>query len=278
VICLISSPLASAPYRCCILESHDNDGAPELIGRALAWTYHEPERLCPTQEPWAHGTIYRHPEFPNLVDLNMVRVRDAPVMTAPELYSFAERELGRYAHRKIHFDSAAFAAPHRTYFAARGFMTTSLTLMHFEGQRPARPDPAVREVEYSAVAPLRIRWHHEDFGERDDPTAFHAEAETLRTRLGARTLATFDGARPIAFAGLDLGDDELEIAGLYVLPEYRGHGVGTALTQSALAGAGTEHVWICAEEAGRPKHLYARLGFRPVLTTEVFLRLLPQAD
>ncbi len=63
-----------------------------------------------------------------------------------------------------------------------------------------------------------------------------------------------------------------------MLPEYRGRGLGTALTQSALAGAGTEHVWICAEEADRPKHLYSRLGFRPVLTTAVFLRFRPRTD
>jgi ribosomal protein S18 acetylase RimI-like enzyme len=243
-----------------MLESRDNDevlaeppapqgAAAALTSRALAWTYHEPEWMGATEEPWAHGTIYRHPEFPNLSDLNSLRVREATTMTAPELFAFAEDELGRHVHRRIHFDSTAFAAPHREYFAARGFMTFGLTLMHFEGQRPAEPDPAVREVEYDTVAPL-----------------------------GERTLAVFDDGQPIAFAGLDLGDDELEIAGLYVVPEHRGQGLGTALTQSALASAGTEYVWICAEEAGRPKHLYARLGFRPVLTTEMFLRLLPQAD
>jgi ribosomal protein S18 acetylase RimI-like enzyme len=270
-------------------ESRDNDevlaeppapqaAAAALTSRALAWTYHEPEWMGATEERWAHGTIYRHPEFPNLSDLNSLRVREATTMTAPELFAFAEDKLGRYVHRRIHFDSTAFAAPHREYFAARGFMTFGLTLMHFEGQRPAEPDPAVREVEYDTVAPLRVRWHHEDFGEDDDPTAFHAEGRIVHMRLGERTLAVFDDGQPIAFAGLDLGDDELEIAGLYVVPEHRGHGLGTALTQSALASAGTEYVWICAEEAGRPKHLYARLGFRPVLTTEMFLRLLPQAD
>jgi GNAT superfamily N-acetyltransferase len=252
--------------------------AESLKARALAWTYRPADSVSETQEPWTHGTIYRCAEFPNFSDLNSLRVRGAPAMTPAELYDFAERQLGRYVHRRINFDSSAFAAPHRELFAARGFMTVRLTLMHFEGQRPSSPDPAVREVSYDAVERLRVRWHHEDFGEHDDPTAYLAEARAVHNRLGARTLAILDGADPIAFAGLELGRHELEIAGLYALPQHRGRGLGTRLTRSAIAGTDAEHLWICADEADRPKHLYARLGFRPVLTTEMFLRLLPQAD
>jgi hypothetical protein len=32
-------------------------------------------------------------------------------------------------------------------------------------------------------------------------------------------------------------------------------------------------IWIAADDEDRPKRLYARLGFRPVITTTMFLRL-----
>jgi hypothetical protein len=34
-----------------------------------------------------------------------------------------------------------------------------------------------------------------------------------------------------------------------------------------------EHLWICADDEDRPKQLYTRLGFRPVLTTTEYARL-----
>jgi GNAT superfamily N-acetyltransferase len=83
-----------------------------------------------------------------------------------------------------------------------------------------------------------------------------------------------EDSRPIGFAAFDLGDDEIEIGGLYVLPAYRGRERGTALARAAIGTAGTpRHLWICADDEDRPEHLYARLGFRPVLTTTEFLRL-----
>jgi hypothetical protein len=78
-------------------------------------------------------------------------------------------------------------------------------------------DPRVREVDYDTVDPLRRAWQREDFGD-NDPTEYQQQAKAVRTLLGARTLAIFAGAEPIAFAGLDLGEDGAEIGGLYALP------------------------------------------------------------
>lgn len=129
------------------------------------------------------------------------------------------------------------------------------------------------KVPYDAVNDLRVAWHQEDFPGRD-ASEFLAQAREVRLALGTRVLAVYDDSRPVAFGALDLGEDEIEIGALYVLPECRGHGRGTALTQTAITAAGdVEHLWICADDEDRPKQLYTRLGFRPVLTTTQFLRL-----
>lgn len=96
----------------------------------------------------------------------------------------------------------------------------------------------------------------------------------IRLALGTRTLAVFDGGRPAAFAALDLGSDPADLGGLYVLPGYPGRGIGRALTQAAISTArDLEDLWICADDEDRPKHLYHRLGFQPVIATTEFLRL-----
>ena len=241
--------------------------------RALAWIHRMAEQLAESKTPWAHGTIYRDRRYPSLGDLNLVRVSRPPAMSPDELYELAEGEFGPAAHRRLDFDSATDAEPFSEHFRRHGYLVARLTWMHFEGDHAHQPrDPRVREVDYDTVDPLRWAWHREDFGD-NDPTEYQQQAKAVRTLLGTRTLAIFAGAEPIAFAGLDLGEDGAEIGGLYALPEHRGRGLGTALARTAIAGLEAEHLWICADEDDRPKHLYARLGFRPVLTTGLFFRL-----
>jgi ribosomal protein S18 acetylase RimI-like enzyme len=79
---------------------------------------------------------------------------------------------------------------------------------------------------------------------------------------------------PIAFAELLWRGPSAEVTSVYVHPDHRGRGLGTAITRSAIeAAAGAEELWIVADEEGRPKDLYARLGFRGVWVTEEFLLL-----
>lgn len=204
----------------------------------------------------------------------MVRVQDDPQLSVPELVAFADRALSGLEQRCIAFDSASVAEPLRTEFHALGFRSVRLTLMRFEGPVHTGPEIPIREVDYDAVRELRRSWNQEDLFPGVDDSEFEDQAREVRLALGMRVLAVFDGAEPIAFATLDLGDDEIEIGGLYVLPEYRGFGRGTALTKAAISAAGSvKNLWICADDEDRPKELYSLLGFRPVLTWTNFLRL-----
>jgi predicted GNAT family acetyltransferase len=78
----------------------------------------------------------------------------------------------------------------------------------------------------------------------------------------------------VAFAQIERDGEAAEITQVYVRPEYRGDGRATAITRAAIEAAGdVSDLWIVADDEDRPKHLYARLGFRPAWTTMEFLRL-----
>jgi GNAT superfamily N-acetyltransferase len=66
-------------------------------------------------------------------------------------------------------------------------------------------------------------------------------------------------------------DGGSEVSQMFVHPERRGAGLGSALTARAI-GLGADvapDVWICAERDGRPRRLYERLGFCAVVETGV---------
>jgi predicted GNAT family acetyltransferase len=128
---------------------------------------------------------------------------------------------------------------------------------------PPAPEVAVEEVPYDDVIELRVGWHREDFPTMD-PANYIAEARDAAERRGAQILAVRGGGEAVAFAQLEHHEGSAEISQVYVHPDHRGRGLGTAITCAAIhAGAGADDLWIIADDEGRPKELYARLGFRP---------------
>lgn len=242
-----------------------------LAPLALAWSHRVQERVCDRIDRWEHGTVYRSSRYPRYFTANLVVVRDDPAMGVDELVGVADTALAGLGHRRIDFDCASAAEPLRDEFAARGFESTRLVWMHFDGPPPARGNIPVVEVSYDAVERLRVAWHEEDFPGQE-AAEFHTQAREIRLALGTRVLAVCENSRPVGFAALDIGRDEIEIGAVSVSPEYRGQGRGTVLTQAAIRAAGdAAHLWICADDEDRPKHLYSRLGFRPVAkTTELW--------
>ncbi len=141
--------------------------------------------------------------------------------------------------------------------------------------RAAAPGPelAVEEVDYDAVLPLRRAWHGEDFRDLDSRDYLDNAREVAMTR-DVRVIAPIEGGEPVGFAQLERVGDAAEVTQVFVLPEYRGGGRGTAITRAAIEAAGdVDDLWIVADDEGRPKELYARLGFRPAWTSCEFLRV-----
>jgi GNAT superfamily N-acetyltransferase len=240
--------------------------------RARAWRDASAAAICDVIEPWEHGTVVRATRYPNYYDFNHVRVEDDPGMSAAELAAFADEALAGLAHRRLDFGVVEAADRLRADFQALGWKTTRLLWLRYEAALPPGPDIEVEEVDYDAVQGLRVAWHREDFPDQD-PGAYHEQSREVALRRNAQVLATRDGSAPIGYAQLERAGDGAEIAQVFVHPDYRGGGRGTAITRAAIAAAGdVSDLWISADDEDRPKELYMRLGFRPVWHSMEFTR------
>jgi ribosomal protein S18 acetylase RimI-like enzyme len=254
--------------------SSDGDAAARARARRNAWH----AAVCDVIEPWAHGTVARATRYPDYFDLNVVRVEEDPQTDAAALAAFADEALAGLSHRRLDIDLIGVAEPLRAGFEAAGWDATRLVWMRHEAPLPPGSEIAVEEVPYDAVHELRVAWHREDFPDLD-PADYHAQAREVAMRSGeTQVLTVREGGAPVAFAQLERAQGSAEITQVYVRPDHRGRGRGTAMTCAAVRAAGdVSDVWIVADDEDRPKRLYARLGFRPAWTMMELLRR-PPAD
>lgn len=249
------------------------DPDPELTDRARQWRNAAQAAVCDVAMPWAHGTILRATGYPSYYDLNVVRVEEDPGMSVEALVAIADEALAELEHRKLDFDLIEPAERLRPSFEAEGWRATSLLWMRHQGPLPPGPRSEVEEVDYEAVRDLRHTWHHEDFPgtELGD---HEREAREVALARDAQVLAVIEDGAPVAFAQLERNEAASEITQVYVHPDHRGNGRGTALTRAAVEAAGdVRDLWIVADADDRPKDLYARLGFRTAWASMEFLRL-----
>ena len=244
-----------------------------MAARGRAWHHAGQVAVCDVLEPWAHGTVLRATRFPDYYDFNVVRVEQDPSMSVDALVAFADEALGGLAHRRVDFELADAAEPLRPSFEALGWQTERLVWMRHEVEPPLGPEIPVEQVPYDAVHDLRVTWHREDFPDHELGD-FVAQARAIALRRGAQIVAVHQDDAPVAFAQLEHDGQSAEIAQVYVLPKLRGRGIGTALTRAAIDAAGeVRDLWIVADDEGRPKQLYTRLGFRPAWMAVQALRL-----
>jgi ribosomal protein S18 acetylase RimI-like enzyme len=242
--------------------------------RARAWYHGVQAAVCDVVDPWEFGTVLRATRYPSYFHFNVVRIERDPGMSVAALVAFADEALAENAHRRIDFEPADAADPLRPGFATFGYASERLVWMLHEAARPEIPDTVtVEEVPYDSVRPLRVGWFAEDFPEAQLGDHL-AEAREVTLRLGARIFAVMDGEDPVGYAQLEHLGRTAEVTQVYVHPDHRGRGLGTALTSAAIDAAGdVDDLWIVGDDEGRPKRLYARLGFRPAWTMVELLRL-----
>ncbi|MCC6315447.1 MAG: GNAT family N-acetyltransferase [Thermomicrobiales bacterium] len=147
-------------------------------------------------------------------------------------------------------------------------------------------DPAIETVGRVRIASLADRldaidtiaqWHWEVWGDEDPIGPATAWAARLRERanrmaIPATYIAITEDGELVGTASLiaeDLAsrhDLSPWLAGVYVIPAWRGRGVGSALTRHAVAEAaamGTRRLYLHTEHA---RALYERLGWRAIAT------------
>jgi GNAT superfamily N-acetyltransferase len=247
--------------------------SPDMSKRARAWRDAVHAQICDVLESWEHGTVVRATRYPRYYDYNVVRVEQDPQMSPEALECFADRALAGLDHRKLDFDVVDAGESVRPAFEAKGWKVTRLIWMHHNGELPPGPEISVEEVPYEAVEDLQVAWHEEDFP-GVDPADHHDEARDVAMRRGTEVLAATNNGRAVAFAELARASEGAEITSVFVHPDYRGAGRGTAVTRAAIEAAGdVRDLWIVADADGRAKDVYARLGFRPAWPGMEFLRL-----
>ncbi len=193
-------------------------------------------------------------------------------MTAGEMIAAADRELAGCAHRFVEWlvpmpDGVAIDLREQAWVANQ-----LIFMVHNDGPLPEH-DAELVEADYDAVRELRDLWHREDFGEHVETDEFHIQAREVAELAEVRVVAAIEDGRPAGFAQVETHDGGSEVTQVFVRPERRGAGLGTALTAQGIRVAATAapRVWICAERDRRPRRLYERLGFRPVAETGVAL-------
>lgn len=242
----------------------------DLAVRARTWWRAHQAAVCDTSEPWAHGTVLRASRHPTYYSFNLVRVEEEPAMDAAELAAFADRALDGLGHRRIDFEQIGPARALRAEFERMGWKSQALVWMHHTDPGAVESDEGfdVFEAPYEAADALRLSWQLEDFGDYAYDESFRDGAKAVAMARDVRLLVVRDGAEAIAFAQIERVDGQAEITEVYVHPEHRSGGRGTAMTRAAIrAAADVGELWIVADDEDRPKHLYERLGFAPVCRT-----------
>ena len=191
-------------------------------------------------------------------------------LDAGALAAAAEDLQGGLRHRKLEVEDEALGARLRPEFAAAGWGTERLALMHRSGAPPAPPAGPV-EAPYAATRDLRVEWYTgDDVASAEDKRQFAAVQEPIAARRGLRAFVL--GDPPIAYVTLAQVGDAVEIDQLYVTPSQRGRGLGSTLVAAGLAGGGTSAAWIEADDEDRPRELYERLGFVTAWVRHAFVR------
>lgn len=173
------------------------------------------------------------------------------------------------AHRKAEIEDEATGAQLAAGLGRLGWHVDRLVDMRHTGAGPAVTAPAFGELPTERVADLRTEWYLEEaimpdaVGIRD----FLVEEDAARARLPRRLTTLGEPDTAFVTVRIEAGAGEIEDA--YVTPSARGKGLGTALLHAAIGRAeqdGVRDLWIVADADGRPRELYARLGFAPAWT------------
>jgi ribosomal protein S18 acetylase RimI-like enzyme len=227
---------------------------------------------CELVEPWARGTVFRTPSAPSFWDANFLRVEgDASDLEPRDLIAAADSLFAGARHRKLEVLDEAAGARLRPAFEAAGWVTDRLAMLQRSG--PGRAHADVEEAELAETHALRIEWY---LGYENEPEAQQALVDAqdrVSRRRGMRAFVVRgSGGAPAGFATLAAGDDAVEIDQLYVRPPARGRGIGGRLVEAALLAGGAPTAWVVADDEGRARPLYERLGFETVARVHSFVR------
>jgi GNAT superfamily N-acetyltransferase len=264
---------------------------PRDLARSIAEAYRWQRRLGNTLIAAAHCHIVADPAHPDLWDAN--HADDVTARTDREIdtvFAAMDAHLGHTPWRMIHtdcFTPDAFVAR----LALDDFKERPVTIqMALDGNltdrgAPIDLRPVTNEADWEAL--LKLVRADQAEGRRTagldlSPEFSAAVVAGYRAKSGAYRfhLAMADGVAVAYGAHAAAPNGAGMIEDLFTLPSARRRGIATAMIAAftdRLRDAGCRTVFLGALATEPPKHLYARLGFRPVMLARAWLRELPHA-
>jgi GNAT superfamily N-acetyltransferase len=232
-------------------------------------------------EPFDWGTAYLDDRFPKRWDSNFLWIeRSLDGVDAEELVAEADRVLGGAGleHRELAGMADADGERLAPGLAALGWETDHLVAMVHRREPDRWSDDLAEEVDLATARPALLELGRRQPWGKDDPDAVRSMADyrgVLVETIGARFFAVTIGRRVASLCELYTGDGVGQIEDVSTFEEDRGRGYARAVVLAAVRAAreaGCDLLYLRADEADWPKHLYAKLGFDPVERTWSFLK------
>ncbi|HUI27880.1 MAG TPA: GNAT family N-acetyltransferase [Candidatus Kryptonia bacterium] len=229
------------------------------------------------------ATFVRNRACPRRYDANFVsHVRCETDDAIGRLFERVEREFAGFRHRR--FDLDPFAPPPlmARLVLADYECSETVQLVLTGALRVSAPEMEIRpvhdEADWATYRELvALEWSERT--DRVDPRTIddfmvnkRGQSPEIRHWLAAR-----DGAA-VAYVSSWPGRNGIGLVeDVFTHPAHRHHGLATALIIHAVADArarGAAEIVIGARVDDTPKHMYATMGFRPLLLTRQYLKVL----
>ena len=227
------------------------------------------DTVAERSEPWRFGTHLADDTFPTKYDANFLRVeRSVGDATAAELHAIADERQAGLRHREFVVEDDAEGARLAPGFVALGYDADRLVSMVLrrEPDRAAPPDVRATEADLPTVHPMMVAAGIEDIPglSRADALLLADYRTVVRDRVGARFFAGWVDEQVAGGCELYLHEGVGQIENVDTLAAYRNRGVARAYLGAAIDAAradGADLIFLVADDADWPKHLYAKLGF-----------------
>ena len=237
----------------------------ERARRAVAFQRSMDAALAERAVPTKHGVAYFSDSLPRVWDRNLLCVEPGAEVGAAELAARGRAGAGRGAPSPPQDRRRRRARrPAHPRLARRGWTIHEYVVMPLDDALP--PTDSIPTAGMGAGLACRVATGHPRLHarRRDRPPARRGGARPPEGRRGALLRRHADD-RVAAYCELFSADGVGQVESVMCLEEFRGRGLGKAVTARAAAecvAAGHELTFLVADAADWPQHLYAKLGFR----------------
>ena len=224
------------------------------------------------RESFKWGTVFSHPRFHRVWDLNYLRVEGAPDVRAEELVGEAERvqSAAGLAHRKVVINDDELGSRLAPEFRGIGWQVAPLLMMAHHRPPDRRPEQSADELSLAEAKLVRERFLRQDPSIAKDEISVEQlrdQAEVVVDAVRARFFGARVDGRVASMCELYSDGSTAQIEAVITLEEHRGLGLARAVVLRALDEAnraGHGFVFLLADDDDWPKHLYTKLGFDEV--------------